>query len=155
MKFGIFYELQLPRPWGPDSEYNLYQDALSQLELADALGYDYAWEVEHHFLDEYSHSSAPEGRHLDGFEAAGVDRVIFMQQAGRNRHDHICEALELFAAELMPRYADRVAGREARKAEELAPFVAAAMARKRWMKPLTDDEIPVVRASVAKAQVNQ
>ena len=60
MKFGIFYELQLPRPWGPDSEYNLYQDALSQLELADALGYDYAWEVEHHFLEEYSHSSAPE-----------------------------------------------------------------------------------------------
>ena len=60
MKFGIFYELQLPRPWGPDSEYRLYQDALSQLELADALGYDYAWEVEHHFLEEYSHSSAPE-----------------------------------------------------------------------------------------------
>jgi len=60
MKFGIFYELQLPRPWGPDSEFQLYQDALSQLELADALGYDYAWEVEHHFLEEYSHSSAPE-----------------------------------------------------------------------------------------------
>jgi alkanesulfonate monooxygenase SsuD/methylene tetrahydromethanopterin reductase-like flavin-dependent oxidoreductase (luciferase family) len=60
MKFGIFYELQLPRPWGPDSEYELYQNALSQLELADSLGYDYAWEVEHHFLEEYSHSSAPE-----------------------------------------------------------------------------------------------
>ena len=60
MKFGIFYELQLPRPWGPDSEFQLYQDALAQLELADALGYDYAWEVEHHFLEEYSHSSAPE-----------------------------------------------------------------------------------------------
>jgi alkanesulfonate monooxygenase SsuD/methylene tetrahydromethanopterin reductase-like flavin-dependent oxidoreductase (luciferase family) len=60
MKFGIFYELQLPRPWGPDSEYDLYQNALAQLELADALGYDYAWEVEHHFLEEYSHSSAPE-----------------------------------------------------------------------------------------------
>ena len=44
----------------PDSEYELYQNALSQLELADALGYDYAWEVEHHFLEEYSHSSAPE-----------------------------------------------------------------------------------------------
>ena len=60
MKFGIFYELQLPRPWGPDSEFELYQNALAQLELADALGYDYAWEVEHHFLEEYSHSSAPE-----------------------------------------------------------------------------------------------
>ena len=60
MKFGIFYEMQLPRPWNEDSEYRLYHDALAQLELADGLGYDYAWEVEHHFLEEYSHSSAPE-----------------------------------------------------------------------------------------------
>jgi len=60
MKFGIFYEMQLPRPWEPDSEWRLYQDALDQVERADRLGYDYAWEVEHHFLEEYSHSSAPE-----------------------------------------------------------------------------------------------
>ena len=60
MKFGIFYELQLPRPWNDDSEYVLFQQALDQIELADNLGYDYAWEVEHHFLEEYSHSSAPE-----------------------------------------------------------------------------------------------
>ena len=60
MKFGIFYEHQLPRPWGPNSEYQLLQDSLTQIELADRLGYDYAWEVEHHFLEEYSHSSAPE-----------------------------------------------------------------------------------------------
>jgi len=60
MKFGIFYELQLPRPWNDDSEYVLFQQALDQIELADKLGYDYAWEVEHHFLEEYSHSSAPE-----------------------------------------------------------------------------------------------
>jgi alkanesulfonate monooxygenase SsuD/methylene tetrahydromethanopterin reductase-like flavin-dependent oxidoreductase (luciferase family) len=60
MKFGIFYELQLPRPWHEDSEYQLYHHALEQIELADRLGYDYAWEVEHHFLEEYSHSSAPE-----------------------------------------------------------------------------------------------
>ena len=60
MKFGVFYELQLPRPWGDDSEHQLVQNALEQVELADRLGYDYAWEVEHHFLEEYSHSSAPE-----------------------------------------------------------------------------------------------
>ena len=60
MKFGIFYELQLPRPWQPHSELNLYRNALAQLELADGLRYDYAWQVEHHFLEEYSHSSAPE-----------------------------------------------------------------------------------------------
>jgi alkanesulfonate monooxygenase SsuD/methylene tetrahydromethanopterin reductase-like flavin-dependent oxidoreductase (luciferase family) len=60
MRFGIFYEHQLPRPWGPDSEHTLLSDALEQIELADASGLDYVWEVEHHFLEEYSHSSAPE-----------------------------------------------------------------------------------------------
>ena len=60
MKLGIFYEHQLPKPWNEGDEHKLFQDALSQVELADKLGYDYAWEVEHHFLDEYSHSSAPE-----------------------------------------------------------------------------------------------
>src|SRR5918911_1481204 len=60
MKFGIFYEHQLPRPWGPDAERGLLHDALEQVELADRLGFDHVWEVEHHFLEEYSHSSAPE-----------------------------------------------------------------------------------------------
>jgi alkanesulfonate monooxygenase SsuD/methylene tetrahydromethanopterin reductase-like flavin-dependent oxidoreductase (luciferase family) len=60
MKFGVFYEHQLPRPWDEDAEFTLIQQALEQCELADALGIDYVWEVEHHFLEEYSHSSAPE-----------------------------------------------------------------------------------------------
>ena len=62
MKFGIFYELQLPRPWQEGDELRLYQNALTQLETADRLGYDYAWVVEHHFLEEYSHSPAPESQ---------------------------------------------------------------------------------------------
>jgi alkanesulfonate monooxygenase SsuD/methylene tetrahydromethanopterin reductase-like flavin-dependent oxidoreductase (luciferase family) len=60
MQFGIFYEHQLPRPWADDGEARLIREALDQVELADRLGIDYAWEVEHHFLEEYSHSSAPE-----------------------------------------------------------------------------------------------
>jgi alkanesulfonate monooxygenase SsuD/methylene tetrahydromethanopterin reductase-like flavin-dependent oxidoreductase (luciferase family) len=60
MKFGIFYEHQLPRDWEDFSEHQLIQNSLAQVELADQLGYDYAWEVEHHFMEEYSHSSAPE-----------------------------------------------------------------------------------------------
>ena len=60
MKFGIFYEPQLPRPWNDGDELKLFQDALDQVELADKLGIDFAWEVEHHFLEEYSHSSSPE-----------------------------------------------------------------------------------------------
>ena len=60
MKFGLFYEHQLPRPWREDSEFELLSESLDQIELADRLGYDYAWAVEHHFLEEYSHCSAPE-----------------------------------------------------------------------------------------------
>jgi alkanesulfonate monooxygenase SsuD/methylene tetrahydromethanopterin reductase-like flavin-dependent oxidoreductase (luciferase family) len=60
MKFGLFFEHQLPRPWSDSDEQNLYSNALDQCEAADRLGYHYLWEVEHHFLEEYSHSSAPE-----------------------------------------------------------------------------------------------
>src|SRR6476619_5861755 len=60
MKFGIFYEHQLPRPWESGTEQQLFHNALEQIELADQLGFHAVWEVEHHFLEEYSHSSAPE-----------------------------------------------------------------------------------------------
>ena len=392
MKFGIFYEHQLPRPWKEGDEYRLFQEALDQVELADGLGIDYAWEVEHHFLEEYSHSSAPEvflaacsqrtknirlghgivqmppgynhparvaeriatldlgsggrvdfgtgessalaelggfhvdvetkraqwreateqcanmlvmdpypgfqgeffdmpcrnviptplqkphpplwvacsnretiklaarcgigaltfafvdtseakqwvddyyrilkeecvpighainpnitmvtgfslhedaaeakrrgqdgfrffgyglghhyifgehvpGRsdiwaafeqargalpddgpnrgigtpdelraHLRGFQDAGVDQVTFIQQGGRNKHEHICEALELFASDVMPEFKQDAAEREQRKMEELAPYLEQAMARKQKMKELADDEIPKIVA---------
>jgi alkanesulfonate monooxygenase SsuD/methylene tetrahydromethanopterin reductase-like flavin-dependent oxidoreductase (luciferase family) len=408
MKFGVFYEMQLPRPWGRGDERKLFHEALAQVELADRLGYDYAWEVEHHFLDEYSHSSAPEvflaaaaartkrirlghgirqvipnynhpartaeclatldimsdgrvdfgigegatrlelggfaipakekramsieaaeqvanmmvmepypgfegkyfkmpcrnvlpkpvqdphppmwmactnrdtirvaaslglgalafsfvnpeearawseiyygiiasdkcvpvghavnaniamvssfsihhdraeairrghegfeffgyalnalvardtipGRtnlwgeylalrgnrteelaaaasatpqgsgigtpddmrvHLRAFQESGVDQVILLQQAGRNKHAHIVDSLELFAAEVMPEFKAQVEEREHKKAIRLAPHIEAALARKPKMKPLADHEIPVVRASVAQAQVS-
>jgi alkanesulfonate monooxygenase SsuD/methylene tetrahydromethanopterin reductase-like flavin-dependent oxidoreductase (luciferase family) len=392
MKFGIFYEHQLPRPWGEGAELKLFQDALDQVELADRLGIDYAWEVEHHFLEEYSHSSAPEvflaacsqrtkqirlghgivlmppgynhparvaeriatldlvsngrvefgtgessallelggyrvpvekkremwresveqclnmlamdpypgfkgeffempcrnivpkpaqkphppvwvacsnretiklaarlgigaltfafvdpaearlwvddyyrifkeecvpighavnpnicmvtgfsvhedgdearrrgldgfkffgyalghhyifgehtpGRtdiwknfeavkevlpasagaagigtpdemraHLRKFSQSGVDQVAFIQQGGRNRHEHICEALELFARDVMPEFKALEAERQARKAEELAPFIEKAFARKQWMRAMPDSEIPAIVA---------
>ncbi len=60
MQFGICYELQLPRPWDEDSEYRLFREALEQVELADRLGYDTIWAVEHHFMEAYSHLSSPE-----------------------------------------------------------------------------------------------
>src|ERR1700691_4100788 len=60
MKIGLLYEMETPRPWHALSEYNTYWEALAQIELADHLGFDHVWEVEHHFLEEYSHSSAPE-----------------------------------------------------------------------------------------------
>ena len=60
MRFSIFYEHQLPRPWEDGAEQRLMDDALEQIEVADRAGFDVVWEVEHHFMEEYSHSSAPE-----------------------------------------------------------------------------------------------
>ena len=81
--------------------------------------------------------------HLRKFEACGVDQVTFIQQAGMNRHEHICESLEVFAAEVMPEFKQREAERERRKAEELAPYIEAAMARKEVMSELADEDIPI------------
>lgn len=91
-------------------------------------------------------------KHIGEFEDAGVDQIIFLQQAGFNRHDHICEALNLFADEVLPGFKARVEEKERRKAEELAPYIEAALARKKYMQPLADDEIPVIRASRSREQ---
>ncbi len=60
MKFGAFYELQVPRPWADGDERRVFEEAMEQAELLDRLGFHSLWLVEHHFLEEYSHSSAPE-----------------------------------------------------------------------------------------------
>jgi alkanesulfonate monooxygenase SsuD/methylene tetrahydromethanopterin reductase-like flavin-dependent oxidoreductase (luciferase family) len=60
MKFDLLYELQIPKPHDERSEYRCYQEALEQIELADRLGFDTVWAVEHHFLTEFAHCSAPE-----------------------------------------------------------------------------------------------
>jgi hypothetical protein len=84
--------------------------------------------------------------HLRKFDDCGVDQVAFIQQGGRNKHEHICEALELFAGEVMGEFKEREAERVKRKAEHLAPYVEAAFKRKQWMQPLADADIPKVVA---------
>ena len=60
MKFGLMYEIQIPEPHYPGIEQERYKQVMAQVELADEIGYDYFWTVEHHFLKEFSHCSAPE-----------------------------------------------------------------------------------------------
>ncbi|HVN39895.1 MAG TPA: LLM class flavin-dependent oxidoreductase [Myxococcota bacterium] len=60
MRFGLFFEMSVPRPFGPGVEPAVFLNALEQARLADELGFDWVWAVEHHFLEEYSHCSAPE-----------------------------------------------------------------------------------------------
>ena len=84
--------------------------------------------------------------HLRTFADAGVDQVAFIQQGGRNRHEHICAALELFAKDVMPEFHAEEEARQKQKMEELAPYLKKAMARKQFMKPLQEEDIPVVEA---------
>jgi len=92
--------------------------------------------------------------HLRSFQETGIDQVIFMQQAGRNKHEHICESLELFASDVMPEFKAEAAEREKKKRETLAPYLEAALKRKKWMKPLDDHEVPLVKASVPRMQID-
>ena len=87
---------------------------------------------------------------LREFQDGGVDQVIFLQQGGKNHHEHICQSLELFAREVMPEFVEGRAEREAKKAAELAPYIEAALARKQRMAPLADEDIPVVRAAIGR-----
>jgi hypothetical protein len=74
--------------------------------------------------------------HLKAFAAAGVDQMIFIQQAGKTQHEHICESIEYFANQVMPSLKEGEEQREKRKAEELAPYIEAALARKQRMPEL-------------------
>ena len=60
MKVGLLYEIESVKPHAPDHEYRVFWDTMAQIELADRLGFDSVWVVEHHFLNEFSYSSAPE-----------------------------------------------------------------------------------------------
>jgi len=60
MKFALFYEIPVARPWSRDSELNAYHNTLEQVILGDKVGFHAVWTVEHHFLEEFSHCSNPE-----------------------------------------------------------------------------------------------
>ncbi len=92
-------------------------------------------------------------RWLKKAEAAGIDHVIFLQQGGKNRHSDICDSLRLFGSDVLGEFTAGRAEREAAKADDLAPYIDKALARKEWMRPLERHEIPVVEASVAQATV--
>ena len=73
MRFALFYEIPVARPWGPDSERLAYQHTIEQALAGEQYGWDAFWTVEHHFLEEYSHCSNPEV--LYGAIAAQTERL--------------------------------------------------------------------------------
>src|SRR5260370_10054445 len=60
MKAGLIYEIESVRPHAADHEYRVFWETMAQIELADRLGYDSVWTVEHHFLNGCLCCSAPE-----------------------------------------------------------------------------------------------
>jgi len=72
MKFSLFFEMQIESPTRA-REAQTFRDCVEQAVLADELGYHAVWEVEHHGLYEYSHSSAPEV--FLAFVAARTQRI--------------------------------------------------------------------------------
>ncbi len=62
MKFGLLYEIALPRQVEATgkTEYDAYWEAIEQIKLAEDLGFHSVWAVEHHFLEDLARCSAPE-----------------------------------------------------------------------------------------------
>jgi alkanesulfonate monooxygenase SsuD/methylene tetrahydromethanopterin reductase-like flavin-dependent oxidoreductase (luciferase family) len=91
--------------------------------------------------------------YLRRFEAAGVDQLIFVLQAGKNRHEHIMESIELFGREILPEFKDRDQKQRDEKAARLAPVVDAALARKQRNVPRmpADYNVPAVMKQLFKA----
>jgi hypothetical protein len=76
-----------------------------------------------------------------------MDQMIFVQQHGKNKHEDICASLEVFASQVQPAFKAKEVEREARKAEELAPYIEAALARKPRMEMPTDADLPVIKSA--------
>jgi alkanesulfonate monooxygenase SsuD/methylene tetrahydromethanopterin reductase-like flavin-dependent oxidoreductase (luciferase family) len=61
MEFGLFNQMYHPvHRRAERTEYDVLREELALIEVADRVGFKYAWASEHHFLDEYSHLSASE-----------------------------------------------------------------------------------------------
>jgi alkanesulfonate monooxygenase SsuD/methylene tetrahydromethanopterin reductase-like flavin-dependent oxidoreductase (luciferase family) len=68
--------------------------------------------------------------YLRRYEECGVDTVILSSAAGKNRHEHVMESLELFGKEILPEFAEREEKRQRDKAARLEPVIEKVMARK-------------------------
>ncbi len=73
MKFALFYEIPVTRPFTREKENAAFNNTLEQAVLADRMAFHAFWTVEHHFLEEFSHCSNPEV--LYGAVAARTEKI--------------------------------------------------------------------------------
>jgi hypothetical protein len=95
--------------------------------------------------------------YLARYEEAGVDQLIFVMQAGKNRHEHICEALELFGKEVLPAVKERDEAHVTAKAKRMEPVIEAALARKERTAPSLPDgySFPAMPRKMVDASGNE
>ena len=146
MKFGLFYEHQLPKPydkedWDPDQEHRLFKDTPDEERLAmfefrrrlGGFGTAGAVDLETEPEDEVQRAlwrAAKRGGCIGTpdfirdtllkYEAAHLDAMILIAQCGDRKHEHIMESLELFAKEVMPEFKERHELHQRWRAEQLA-----------------------------------
>ena len=72
MKFSIIYEAQMVDV-SRENEAQVFHDIVDQCLLADEMGFDVIWSVEHHCLTQYAHLSAPES--FLAFVAGATKRI--------------------------------------------------------------------------------
>jgi putative sterol carrier protein len=87
------------------------------------------------------------------YERAGVDQVIFVLQAGSNKHEHVCESLELFGERVLPRFAERADEVDAAKRERLAAACERALARREPPRTLPEDYVITPQSEPTPADV--
>jgi alkanesulfonate monooxygenase SsuD/methylene tetrahydromethanopterin reductase-like flavin-dependent oxidoreductase (luciferase family) len=91
--------------------------------------------------------------YLRRYEECGVDQVIFTSQAGKNRHEHIMESLELFGRDVLPEFKERDERAQREKAKRLEPVVERVMARKPASDhpplPTPDYDFPAIPRAIA------
>ncbi len=138
MKFALFYEIPVPRPWGEDSELVAYQNTLEQAIAGDRHGWHAFWTVEHHFLQEYSHCSNPEV--LYGAIAARTEniRLGYGVRLMPKPYNHPVRTAESVAVlDLLSKgRVDMGAGRSATRTELEGFGIDPAVTRQMWQEAL-------------------
>ena len=103
MKFGLMYEIQIPEPHYPGIVQDTYKQVIAQVMLAEEMGFDHFWTVEHHFLTEFSYCPAPE--------------VLYGAISQRTSKIRIGHAVALLTTTVQPPYSRCRARRSARHSQ--------------------------------------
>ena len=91
MKFALFHEIPVARPWTAGKEQQAIVNVVDQAVAGEQAGFDSMWTVEHHFLEEFSHCSNPEvlyGAVAAGFytDVLGCELVHEEEDSTRSSH---------------------------------------------------------------------